>query len=308
MEASWAEPCWVYDEPLLRYHLRRPSVDRDLLLGLESESNGELVAYYAFMPLQLRVGGEERKAVFGSFLTAASEVRRRGAAQAVQVQLLEEALARSYEDFLAFCEVGAASNESVARSCARLGLKTRTLATIPYLALPAAAVGRRTLPASGAIRTYRSDDANDVAALLPPRAPVTIEARHDRRDYDARFGAPLARTYVLPTHHGLAAAAHFVLLNVRDTGRRFRNAYLRDFSTGSLGESGQRQFLSDVLRAVAAEGCTLVVIPSCVTFPLGLLADLGFRHTSLRLNLLATHLCPERQATVAPVEFLLDVF
>ena len=172
MQASWAEPCWVYDEPLLSYHLRRPSVDRDLLLGLEDEASGDLVAYYAFMPLPLRVGGEDQRAVFGSFLTAAPAVRRSGAARAVQVRLLEEAISQGYEQYVAFCEVGAASNESIVRSCSSLGLTTRTIATISYLALPVSAVAKRARPAAGTIRPYEHGDGEAAAAVLQLHDPA----------------------------------------------------------------------------------------------------------------------------------------
>ncbi len=300
----------MYDEPLLEYHLGRPSVDRDLLLGLEDEATGELVAYYAFMPLLLLARGQLRKAVFGSFLTAAPSARRTGAARAVQLRLLDEAIGREYEEYLAFCEVGAVSNESIARSCASLGLRTRTVGTVSYLALPASALARRAGPASDRIRTYERTDARAAAVLPASRVPATIEARHDPRDLDHRFLAPVARTYVLPDHRGVAALAHFVLLEVRDRGRRFRNAYLRDFEGGRLDAPEVEQFLADVLRAVAGEGCHLLIAPATASAPVAQLSALGFRRTSQKLNLLLTPLRAGAEGTSASGDaaFSMDVY
>jgi hypothetical protein len=286
-------------------------VDRELLLGLEDETSGELVTYCAYMPLPLLVDGEHQKAVFGSFLTAAPAVRGKGAARAVQVRLFEEAISRSYQLYLAFCEVGAPSNESSIRSSLSLGLTTQTVATISYLALPASAVMKRTRPASGKIRPYEPEDRLGAATLPRRRPPVFLEARHDHQDLDHRFLAAVARTYVLPGADGVAALAHFALLEIRDGGRRFRNAYLRDFEPGGLDLPGRDQFLSDALRALAAEpGTHLVVAPACAGSPVDLLAGLGFRPTHRSLNLLATRLRPghELPALGSAAEFRLDVF
>jgi hypothetical protein len=309
MQASWAAPCWIYDVPLLEYYLRRPSVARDLLLGLEDDATGELVAYYAFMPLSLVERANPRRAVFGSFLTAAAPVRRTGAARAVQVRLLEEAMARGYEEYLAFCSAGAFSNDSIARSCDALGLATRKVASVPYLALPASVVARRARPASGTLRRYGPGDATAAVALLAERPTATIEARHDPRDLHHRLLAPVGRTYVWPRTGGCLALAHFALLEVYDGGRRFRNAYLRDFETGNLSERESEQFLADILRAVAGEGCHLVIAPGTASSPVASLVPLGFRPVGRPLNLLWTRLgdaAPARPTSAAALR--LEVF
>ena len=284
-------------------------MDRDLLLGLEDEVTGELVDVLR-VHATAAVRRERARRAFGSFLTAAAAVRRAGAARAVQVRLLEEARARGYEDYLAFCEVGAVSNESIARSCSTLGLTTSTVATVPYLATPVAIVPRRTRPASGSIRAYEPGDAAGAAALPDDRRPSSIKALHDERDLDHRFLSPVARTYVQQGPDGLAALAHFALLEVRDGGRRFRNAYLRDFEPGRLDVDEREQFLSDVLRAVAGEGCHLVVAAGSAGFPLASLARLGFRQISQKLNLLFTPLFAGsgRPLTAPAAEVRLDVF
>ena len=151
MEASWAEPCWVYDEALLEYHLRRPSVDRDLLLGLEDEATGELVAYYAFMPLPLLVeekpagglrelshrrgDGADAPERPGPFRSGSSRKRWPGATRTIWPSARWEP----------------SRTHSIGRSCEAVGLTTRTVATIPYLATAGCVVPRRARPASGSI-------------------------------------------------------------------------------------------------------------------------------------------------------------
>ena len=311
MQASWAEPCWVYDDPLLDYHLRRPSVDRDLLLGLEHEASGELVAYYALMPLLARIGHEDRRAVFGSFLTVAPAFRRLGAARALQVELLGRAISSGYEQYFAFCEVGSTSNESIVRSCAAIGLSTKALTRINYLALPAVVLAKRALAASGQVRPYAAGDRPTAAELPYRRRSPHLEGRHDRRDLEHRWAASIARTYVLPTANNIEALAHLVVLSVRDGGRVFRNLYLREFEPGALDRTGQEQFLCDVLRAAVEEGGNHAVLaPACESSPVDLLMRLGFRPMSRGLDLLATPLRAGSRLTIAGphVDFRLDVF
>jgi hypothetical protein len=310
MQSSWEEPCWSYDELDLDYHLRRPSVERELLLGLENETTGELVAFYAFMCQPLVLEGRRRVGAFGSFLTAANTVRRSGAARSVQVRLLEMAMARGYQEYVAFCEVGSISRHSIAQSCAALGLTTRVIATVSHLALPSAVIERRFPGASSSIRAYQPADQDSAAALPEMRPQAVVEARYERRDADHRFRSPLGRTYVMPAANGIAALAHFVLLEIRDGGKRFRNAYLRDLELGGLSETEQQQFLADVLAAVGKEGCYLVIAPTIATFPTAARGWFGFRPLGRHFELLHTDLVSDGQARIptTPATVALELY
>ncbi len=309
-ERAGRGPCWVYDETMLSYHLRRPSVDRDLLLGLEDESTGGLVAYYAFMPLAAaRRERGARRAVFGSFLTAAAAApaagRRAGRAGATP---RGGAVRGATRTTWPSARSGAVSNESIARSCASARADDPRRSPRPVPRPSVAAVARRALSASSAIRAYQPQDSNDVAAPLTTSAPVAIEAPRDRRDYDSRFGAPLARTYVLPTDHGLVAIAHFVLLTVRDG----QAANLPQCLPARLRDRCARNDDSEVLlgRPQGRGGRGLHSARRCSRYgqssPVARRARISPRPR--RLNLLVTRLRPEGSAAPPPAEFLLDVF
>ena len=310
IESSWAEPRWVYDVELLHYYLRRPSADPDLLLGLEDEATGELVGYYALLPLRVTVGSQPRRAVFGSFLTSSPRVRRRGLTQALHAPLLGMALEKGSEVYLAFCEVGAVSNDAITRSCEHVALTTTRWATFPSLGLPGGAIRARALPASPMTRPYRQEDELGVQALLERRPLLGLHREIPLRDYGHRFTGPRARAFVWGLGEGARAFAHLALLEVRDAGRVFRNAYLQDLEASDLQQNEARQFLSDVLRLLQPDEPQLVLAPGIGYFPGELLASLGFRRTARQLNLLGTVLRPgsggEWPAEVQ--EFCLDVF
>ena len=311
MQATWAQPCWVYDLELLGYYLRRPSVDPDLLVGLEDEGTGDLVAYCAYMPLSIHLEGRSLRAVFGSFLTTALRTQGRGAARALQVRLLTVSMSKGYDIYLAFCEVGAASNQSAIKSAAALDLVTSTVAHFPFLALPASVIRARLPAPCGPLRTYCDADRVVVSQLRENgEQGLTLRRYHDPRDYRHRFEGPRARSYVYAPGGNVRAFAHVLLADVLDGGRRFQNAYVQDFEAGDLPEAERRQFLIDVLHGAEREGCHLVIAPSTGYLPDDLLGSLGFRKTARRLNLMITPLHGGGPAAVAAEikEFCLDVF
>jgi hypothetical protein len=311
IQRTWSPPCWVYDEELLRYHVGKPSGDAELTLGVEAADTGELVAYYALIPLEVAVHGYQRKAVFGSFLTTAEQTQGRGVARALQVELLRRAIAKGHEIYLAMCEVGAVSNRSIARSCEVLGLVTTTIATFKYLATPGALVRRRVVEPSPKTRSYRLSDRREVEALLQVGGPsLPLHRRIATADLDHRYLGPLARTYVHEIDGRIRGLAHLLVLSVVDAQRHYHNVYFRDLELGDLSPELRGHFLEDVLSLLGSESGDMVLAPDTGYMPPAAFRQLGFRYGARALNLLCTPLRPDDDpyAVRRTNAFCLDVY
>jgi predicted GNAT family acetyltransferase len=313
MQKTWARPCWLYDEDLLRYHIDRPTGDLDLAVGVEHRDTGELVSFYALMPRLVHWEGRPTRSVFGSFLTAAAAVRGRGIARALQVRLLAEAQAKGYELYLAMCEVDNTSNASIAASCSELGLSSFVVNTFKYLAQPGGMVATQIAEKSAATRPFDlSCDRKDVESLWASRAELCLHHRIVPSDYDSRYGATQARNFVFEVDGKIAGFIHCLLLSVVDNDRSYRNIYFQDVEPGTLSEGQQLQFLRDVLYELySCDRYDLAFVPNTGYAPESLFRRCFFRTAARTLNLRLTRLTPSTRAAEAPApieSFCLDVF
>ena len=180
------------------------------------------------------------------------------------------AIDKGHDLYLAFCEVGARLNESIARSCASLGLATTTAATVGYLGLPAAAIANEAPGPLGSRRaTYRDDDEAAVCRLLETAQGTSRAATAPRSKRLATTGsARLGRAPTPPGAGGVSAGTRAL----RPAGRARRRAPLpeclsQDFETSGLSESEGEQFLVDVMHGVSGEACQLVMAPATGYLP-----------------------------------------
>ncbi len=309
MRNTWAKPSWVYDVDLLRYHLAKPSGDPELSIGVENETSGDLVAYNALIPTEIEIRGRRSRSLFGSFLTAGREVQATPVARMLQRHALEVALRKQYELYVAICETGGVSGLSIGSVAGKLGLKTRTVRRFRYVA----ALGdvlRKRLPEvpTEATRTFQPADATVVERLLANGRRLPIHRLIARSDYEHRYRAPQARSFVFEIGSEIRGFAHALILEVATETKCDRNAYLQDLELGSLDDGQAHQFLGDVLRLLVNENCNLLLAPEIGYFPLDLLRQYSFRGAPRSLDLLLTPLAGLPPGDLDATDFCLDVY
>lgn len=285
---SWARPCWNYDTGLLQLHIKRPSGDSELALGQQSDENGQLASFQAYMPFKVEYYQQTYKAVFASFLTVSPDFQGRGLAGSQQGQLIEAAIKKDYDLYLTMCEVGAGSNIAVEKIFAKKNLPVKVVNVLNYTMSPATAV-KSVLPEkqSEFTRVYKTDDLDQAYKLIKDIGSKTsLRKIIPKEDIDFLLGTrPHTKTFVYEKDGKISGLINLLLLEVLELDDKKLNIYFDNVSFGTMTEEESEQFLGDVMLGLQAENYHLAFMPDIGYASMSVFKKYRFRTAPRQLNL-----------------------
>ncbi|MHB1566378.1 MAG: hypothetical protein ACYCXG_06635 [Acidiferrobacter sp.] len=312
MRDTWQPPCWRYEPDLLAMHIQRPTGDPSMAVGLVTP-DGRLASYLAFVPLQVRLHGHPYRAVFASFFTVSTAFRHYRLSDRQQNLMLDRAIARGFDLYLAVTVAGTPANQTVARAFRGHGLPVEAISSFRYLVgVPAIMESRLPSVATAAkVRLYEPGDEESAYQLLAQASMMADLSRViARADIDFMLRTrPRVRTYV-----GVQEGRPTALLNVAFlpiVGELPSvNAYLENIALGTLSPHERAEFVATVLRRVLATGVDAVMVADIGYADLAVFRALGFRAAPRGLRLLLGALRPGVLGSVATTvaSFCLDVY
>jgi hypothetical protein len=281
MQESWAankEQSLRYSQGFLRSAFAYPGSTLEMAPAIYA--GGELVAFVAGFPRDVRFQGRHVRLLLNSFLTASFRVRKGGYGLMLWRALVDRARAAGYEGTINFCVEGDEMNTIMPSLARFFRLNTKKVYTIKYLSRfvrPAAA------EAPAVVSTADIDLFLELAATIPESVPLFRVWTRAEAQWQCcgRSGAVAARL-IEGDRRGMLTG--YVAEVETHNAQPARVAIMEDLLWGNL-ESGEcASLVRKFMHAASAQGCQSVSCPVLGYAPIEPLIAAGFRESKRVLH------------------------
>ena len=310
---NWDRPCQNYTAEVLACYLSRPTGDRSLAIGIETDE-GELVSYQAHIPYEIELNGKKLKTAFQSFVTVDKNFRGNSLSSIGASYQIQSAIKQDFDAIMKMCEVGAVYNYVIAKTFKENNLKVNIIKTFNYIA----GLNQFIVPIlpphkSGYTSPYAESDKTEILNILGQLGGNTqLRKIIDPSDINYIFSErPSTKSYVYKKNKKVMGLINLLFLEVLDKdSEKILNVYFDHVAFGEMSHPEQEEFIGDILLDIQNTGFHTAFLPDIGYVNTNPFKKWRFRAAPRKLNLYLSVLKDDNDLkSIESIDtFFLDVY
>jgi hypothetical protein len=282
MRDSWGtnkEQALEYDSEFLRSALSYPGCSFDLAPAIYRE--GRLIAFIAASPRNVLFASQQLKLLNVSFLTVATEYKRRGFGPVIWREVMQRGASAGYDGTVNFCVEGDDMNGQMLALAAFCGQRTHRRFSVDFMArlLPA----EENAPKVAVLEETEAEIFTEAARRVPEEVPFARLWTQEEVEWQCHRRSGALACGLNGERRGILAG-----YAIKTLGEPTSSVMIDDILWGDLLPAERVALARAFLREATERGARMAILPLLGYADIAPLTSLGFRKIRRTLHMYLT--------------------